>query len=679
MMLPDTKVATMKQVLNLSITGQVVVADQAMMDEVMSLVNSLGFKAMLSREITMAQDMSDQDNLAELEAQPVDECYGNMSVDGTSVETMDGDNIDDNEVEICNVSKGLIGGADKRSSSTDSLKPRDPLTTQSSNNSHNFDKVISNTEQQSEDMVSPLEVACSDETLCHSVDISDSKESIIENNNSRTTPSYLNEELSRTENDGLANNDFVFVDELGGCANSQKVDKNGINEKRFPSLFSDNINDGAEMATGENPADFNIDDGLNLSENNKVFSTSSLLNNSRSHLGTHQKPITIKISKDVTAESNRQIQCSICKRNFETFRKFVVHLTRTHYVKKLMSLFGQDKSTCPLCRHKFPEGSKKRDKTEHLGMAHKKIFALSNQAVKAQDKYKSKRSSGKSGDYMCPLCGIFFGTKSNVKVHLARVHFKDEILKMANISNNCKRCPECRLSKKSYKSYEIVSHLGSDKHGYLDKILPDSIKNALTAMNNKQSKISKTETIMETSKSVERGGDVTANESENESESGPGKPKKGAQESHKPVSSGSTKSHLHIVLPANIQEDLDETKQNNLEIDDVMRYEKANIVHLKSSKKEKNDKLTKSASLLSCPSCPLKYDRRSHLFAHLATSHYRKMVFAEANVPCIPQIVSKECPLCHKTVGYMSRHLGVTHGYLRKVMPPGDRKKVFGS
>ncbi len=913
MMLPDTKMATMNLVLNLSITGQAVVADQVMMDEVMSLVHCLGFKALLSRVGTGEQEqlgamtMSDQDILAELEAQPVDR---------SSVANMDCVNIDDDGVGIWNDSEGLPDKLNDKSNSSISLTPNGTLISQSNNNIHDFEKVeLVHTEQHNENNVNPSEGVCADPICYETVEISGNKQDSMNKSNVPTLmPSYPNGDMRNATKHA---NDYVFVDEIRSCADMPEVVRDGNKGQNFPHSYTNHIDEAKQMTICDDPTKLKTNESSRDPTQSETFPTLPLMTDSQqvklaksdivtsmsasseSETGNH-KPIRIRISKGTATSFSRHIKCPLCNAAFETFRKFTVHLTRTHYVKKLMSLFGPDKSTCPICKHEFAAGSQKRDKAAHLGLVHKNIFAVSQEAGRAQARYRHKRSFGKSGDYVCPMCSDPFSKFKFLRYHLARVHFREEIFKAANVSNNCKQCPECNLSTSSRKNFHtgaMASHLGSDKHGYLEKVLPQRVKDTLTTMKKKHLRFKAFK------KSVQKSELVKVNGSEVKSELGIAKPKKGAKESYKcsnsmsngpyacpmcdslhrsfstmkehlsrvhfseeilklanatngckecpdcgkeikyrrqgdytnmavhlgsgkhdyldrvlppnvlnvlnatqeeckengtnllrrsvsksqdhrrqwksentnkndikvkfpnglEISSGLVKeqkelkknppnvhdgyscpicslsfcnvsrirrhlasvhfkdeilkaaniakgslkcplcclslnyggrqqadSHLatHLgsenhgylnkVLPANIQEALEKMRQNNVRKDDVIMLQKATNVMVKPNKKEKQEKSSETASVHACPLCPLKYNKRNNLLCHLAMSHYSKMVFNAANVPYSPKQISMECQLCRKMVGHMSRHLGVTHGFLQKVIPAEEREKVFG-
>ncbi len=84
------------------------------------------------------------------------------------------------------------------------------------------------------------------------------------------------------------------------------------------------------------------------------------------------------------------------------------------------------------------------------------------------------------------MCKFDFDSPSAMKKHLRRSHYKNEILKGGSFVQNCLVCQRLSHKKSSgtlapNEVWGMAQHLGLS-HGYLEKVLPDSVKRALELM-----------------------------------------------------------------------------------------------------------------------------------------------------------------------------------------------------
>ncbi len=409
---------------------------------------------------------------------------------------------------------------------------------------------------------------------------------------------------------------------------------------------------------------------------------------------TEENQVQVRADQKLESKGNldpmSRIRCQLCDGIYKTYVKYVQHLSVTHYKEELLDRFGPDKLACPICKEKT--GGTEIDKIIHLGIVHEQILLVACKPVKAQlndliafgQSHRPKDHSWKNyrtllkkakkrwscckksmsspqdlrfhiasahyedklvarygpvdepcklchvdkqyfmedrkevilhmvsshphilyklmdakeaillqncfrNDYKCPVCNSFYGTFGQLKRHLGRTHYRDNILKMAN---GKKECDVCKTISKENQGH-FADHLGV-KHGYLDRVLPDSVKAALKKM------------------------------------------------------------------------------------------ESVKVVRIPVIKKQE-EVIDYSKQPFACPLCPSRCSKMNFLKCHIALKHYRKEIFSLAGVV---NVKSDKCPHCDKKLAInksnpcndngwqMARHLGLTHGYLSRVMPEEIRKTL---
>ncbi len=172
-------------------------------------------------------------------------------------------------------------------------------------------------------------------------------------------------------------------------------------------------------------------------------------------------------------------------------QEFRFHLAIKHYVIKLVSAFGNLGSPCQHCKigSQFVADTNK-DAVLHMIISHPQTFyalmpetaAISLKNCLKKD--KNGKTSFATNAYKCPLCHLPHDKSYLLRIHLARSHFKQELLKEARIKEGARKCTLCGDSigkagmQKSMLVIYMAKHVGI-KHKYLDKVLPDDIKQKL--------------------------------------------------------------------------------------------------------------------------------------------------------------------------------------------------------
>ncbi len=89
------------------------------------------------------------------------------------------------------------------------------------------------------------------------------------------------------------------------------------------------------------------------------------------------------------------------------------------------------------------------------------------------DKKLDVVSNSKTNEIKCPeaSCSMKFSGIHKLKAHLARNHFREELLKLANTPSDSKECGLCH--KTMVNTYSLAGHIGTT-HGGFKKILPSS-------------------------------------------------------------------------------------------------------------------------------------------------------------------------------------------------------------
>ncbi len=151
-----------------------------------------------------------------------------------------------------------------------------------------------------------------------------------------------------------------------------------------------------------------------------------------------------------------EMQCILCNASCDTYNKMIIHLSTKHYQKELLSLFGQDLSSCPVCSLKFASSYHIYDKRVHLALVHDKIFAVASQRVKGQleriralhlscpisksawDLCKAEFQSGNVGR---TCCSDFTSGPLELRFHLASAHYAEKLVSLYGEANKpCKQC-----------------------------------------------------------------------------------------------------------------------------------------------------------------------------------------------------------------------------------------------
>ncbi len=403
-MMPDTKVETLKMVLDLSITGQVSLASQTVVTEVMSLISSLGMQAKLTIVSETGKGVEEKINKA---------------IDGHVVKIIDRPD--------CNVSP-------KQEYSEDNSPERD----------------------------GNVFVAINDSAM-------------------------------------------QKVEAIYDCEN---VNPLAMDHSTFSGTPMDIIGNTSRAKGHDTLARDSDSDDLRFDGNEDVEGTNEDIGEKQVDLVdltlTTEPEYLVPSKGSNVSPAKQKIKCLLCGQLFTTKSQLMRHMSRTHYTKQLMSLFGSDTSQCPVCNYRFPSNCQ-LNKTGHLGATHNKILVVAHPTVKAQldslqssDDLPKKEKHGTISKIerghkkkrpaiciICPICSASFDTPTHLRRHLCRIHFKEEIFHEANVTDDCLKCPACgRTVNKRLKGSigEMAVHLGTYSHGYLDKVLPKNVKAALEDM-----------------------------------------------------------------------------------------------------------------------------------------------------------------------------------------------------
>ncbi len=502
-LMPDTKVATLKLVLDLSMTGQVVLASKTSMTEVMSVVSSLGMQARLSI------DAEKEDGFNEIMEETTDEHVVKI--------------FDKSDHKV---SAGLSARKEHSENTSEVFVAIQDYCSGEVEVKHNVEDV------------NPL-------AMDHSDVLSDVSMDITENSrDSDVIEIYASEDPEGTNED--AEEELVGL--IGPSSAAQR--KQLVPFKR-PKVSSEKLKKiKCPLCDCLCATYYRLLRHLSRSHYTKQLLT--LFGSDRAkcpvckhtasknytqmavHLGATHEKVLMFVQQAVKAQldslrSSGQSQ-EINKRAWDKCREYFqtkqdkhpccanftnspqelrFHFASVHCSDDLVSAFGEENSQCNYCR--IGRGCVAKDKDQiilHMVSSHPLLIykfmpdyeaSLLHhcfQKGKMIKKYKVKRrqqinekDSGKTQStdcLICPLCNSLFGQVDHLRRHLCRIHFREEIFHEANVKKGSVKCPDCGHTIRRRDLGELATHLGSNSHGYLDKILPSNIKAALKSMEEKK-------------------------------------------------------------------------------------------------------------------------------------------------------------------------------------------------
>ncbi len=320
----------------------------------------------------------------------------------------------------------------------------------------------------------------------------------------------------------------------------------------------------------------------------------------------------------------------------------------------------------------------------------------------------------------CPLCGKACPRKlTNLKVHLAIVHFKQEIRDLAGSnkeSGDGVMCHLCglrtrKLSKKRKVNLELLSHVGL-RHKYLDMVMPDDLKQRLNrhilkALPNTNvgdlfqledaagdfptcplcDRIFAFFTDLQRHVATRHFGSRVLEHCEDPDYKHCHLCLKsmGNENSTKWTLKDMMALHLamqHGYLEKYMDEDLKKKMDAMSKIHTKVRWRPRME---EAAKRRRTAKLTVKTNLR-CPMCQANFDNYKSLMGHLSKAHYKKDILSEAKVT-EAVIQSQKCHLCQRQlksnwkkrcekVNALNRHLAHSHKILDKVMPEEVKRQV---
>ncbi len=444
------------------------------------------------------------------------------------------------------------------------------------------------------------------------------------------------------------------------------------------------------------------------------------------------------LSKYGNADSN---QCSICGKEWNLESKDLIrkrlatHLFLMHgyldmvltqdaknELERYKKSLKEDKEYKKMKKVAEKFSAKKKiaaEKTPHdvnVKEADKKPKSKKEKSPKAAQKTKQSKAMGRkcqasnfddsksfeigSGDSLgCPFCHTGFSNLRNLKIHLATVTFKQEI--MAQSGSSALGCGICGYQPENSPSVRkgrieqyVLTHVAR-KHGYIEKLLPEKLKESLSAWKNSQVKVS---TFKEPKSDDEEEAIGTSNSCcsfllHNTSRASDWQcilcPRKanGIQRLKQHLSGKHFRNKLLAYWHG---EDLDKP----CPYCDVKLFENKNVVHyfkpasvayhlgivhnllkkvvgesIKKGLEEFNNLPRNSRTVIkrsvNCPLCDAPSSTRSAFENHLILSHYRQELRSLSNSS------GTKCGICDEKFGCkrtMLKHVGLHHGLISTVV-----------
>ncbi len=206
----------------------------------------------------------------------------------------------------------------------------------------------------------------------------------------------------------------------------------------------------------------------------------------------HLKDLTL-VAKVRSSKTSKWDQCrshflnkntgwQCCKDFLDSPQDLLLHLGSAHCEDNLLSAYGPIEQPCQQCNvHPQYKAKDKKDLIKHVVSSHSHLLY---RLMDVQDAYVIRECV--ENCYKCPICNLEYGFISGLKKHLSRSHYRSDILKQESFEPDCRVCQKLALKKSTgtlaaKTLWDIAQHLGLS-HGHLDKVLPDSVKRALEQM-----------------------------------------------------------------------------------------------------------------------------------------------------------------------------------------------------
>lgn len=190
-----------------------------------------------------------------------------------------------------------------------------------------------------------------------------------------------------------------------------------------------------------------------------------------------------KAQSSEVPDSGTMYKCSKCKMSSGSYYTLLMHLAYSHYKKEILNLMGESQTECKFCRKVF---TRRQGVFSHVAATH----AIDEGILPAKSQFEQSSSNGSSSEnpdganeaanakrtpsarlYKCPSCKNEHGSYKKLLGHVARSHFKMELLQMysrsSNKNNSCDSCSNLFVSDED----DLVKHLAQD-HGQLAEFLP---------------------------------------------------------------------------------------------------------------------------------------------------------------------------------------------------------------
>ncbi len=230
-----------------------------------------------------------------------------------------------------------------------------------------------------------------------------------------------------------------------------------------------------------------------LAASDNESTTMPSVKNTSSRTTLNRKSSDINKPKASSNFPLNKLTCLLCNKTQHSYCHLMCHLALRHYDRQLRELWDVDTSVCPICQK---EAITSAAKIIHVGVVHKILMSVANEAVRAQLKYlassekacKPLKSKWKqrsllqqcvNNSYKCPTCHSEFDKLAILKNHMARTHYKNSILKTAGFKQNCQVCQKLAYKKSTgtlshTEVFDVARHLGI-VHGHLEHVLPNNV------------------------------------------------------------------------------------------------------------------------------------------------------------------------------------------------------------
>ncbi len=426
-------------------------------------------------------------------------------------------------------------------------------------------------------------------------------------------------------------------------------------------------------------------------------------------------PLKIKISKTRKQGTDGMIHCLLCGQRFETYHKYIVHLSRVHYKEEVMNCYHSDDTNwiCPICKKKFGKKIKfsqsQSQRLSHLGVAHEHVLSVAHKAVKTQlDDLrafgKAYKINNKAWD-RCrthfenreaeACCNSFTNDPQQLRFHIANSHYKGDLIARYGVVG--KPCNLCKLDRQivAANDKDIVLHIISTHPKTLYSLMPDCEAKLLSRclkgdMNTNSMFVPDnyicplcdlprdTPNLLRVHLSVTHFSHQLLKAANNEAdmtkcticEQSIGKPSSRKSQSHlrRLLAShiGCKHGYLEKVLPQDVLSTLKEIEKKG----------KQKVMKLRDEKIQEH-LVAFSKHSVKCPLCEQVFKSVISIKTHLAGQHFADEISRLAGLTDINQ-----CPICGKKLllsrsnSGMAGHIGLVHKYLDKVMPMETKREL---